>query len=68
MRNQCVFPGGGRGHTCMVLEAAGAPPLSPDERIRLELSYCCSGTFIQCPIFRGIQEGLARRREEVRAA
>ena len=43
---------------CRALQAWGADPLTPDAIRTLESRYCSTGAFINCPLFRFVQERL----------
>jgi hypothetical protein len=61
MSIQCCFFETAADMGCRALGSVGAA-LSPRARHRLETTLCCTGAFIQCPIFRRAQFWLAQAR------
>jgi len=63
MAMRCIFNTG--AGTCQVLRALGMAT-TREEREALEDLYCKTGLFTDCPLFRSMERGLARKQVRLR--
>jgi hypothetical protein len=61
VRMQCVFYLRGYRQHCEAHKALGRGAMEEGEPERLQRSFCSTGTFLQCPIFRGLEKRLRMR-------
>ena len=60
MAEECVFFLRGYRQHCEVLKARGQGAVSEEDRRRLERSFCASGAFLHCPVFKQLERSLKR--------
>jgi hypothetical protein len=58
----CLLYTPGEKPACRALQFWGVPPLAPETLEDLEHQYCSTGAFINCPVFRFVQERLEAMR------
>ncbi len=58
MAVRCLFFAPGTDAPCQVLRTLGATPQEKRTQRQLEERYCNTGSFISCPIFSRVEQGL----------
>ena len=60
MTEECVFFLRGYRQHCEVLKTRGQGAVSEEDRRRLKRSFCATGAFMQCPVFKQLERSLKR--------